>query len=191
MSRISIIAPGIWHADEVTRALVELGHTVEIVGAARRHRVVKPVLRGVRAFAGKAPIFAAPIHMGIGAAARLIDTRQTDLAICWSSFAFASLVQRDIPVVVVRGSTHICTQRERLDDGPRWRRPSLQMVALEEAGRNGVRKADGIDAAAVDGALRSLDVDDDADDFKLVGCQRRQIGEGEDLLGVGHLRDGL
>jgi glycosyltransferase involved in cell wall biosynthesis len=133
VSRISIIAPGIWHADEVAYALVDLGHAVEIVGAARRHRVVKPILRGVRAFAGKVPAFAAPIHMSIGAAARLVDTRQTDLAICWSSFALASLIQRDIPVVVVRGSTHIGTQRERLDGGPRWRRPSLQMVALEEA----------------------------------------------------------
>ena len=65
------------------------------------------------------------------------------------------------------------------------------LVALEEAGRDGVGKADGIDAAAVDGALRSLDVDDDADDFELVGGQRGQVGEGEHLLGVGHLRDGL
>ena len=44
----------------------------------------------------------------------------------------------------------------------------LVLVALEEAGGDGVGKSERVDAAAVDGALGAFDVDDDADDFEFV-----------------------
>ena len=65
----------------------------------------------------------------------------------------------------------------------------LALIALKEAGRDGVREAKRVDAAAVDGAFHALGVDDDADDFKLVVREGRQVGERERLLGVGHLRN--
>ena len=72
----------------------------------------------------------------------------------------------------------------------------LVLIAFEEARGDGIGKAERVDATAIDGALRALDVDDDTDDFELVSCggrrhERGQVGEGEDLFGVGHLRDGF
>ncbi len=78
-----------------------------------------------------------------------------------------------------------CFIRERSDgfEGVDGFFRGLVLVALEEAGRDGVGEAEGVDAAAVDGALHALDVDDDADDFECVRIGRRgergQVGEGE------------
>jgi hypothetical protein len=62
----------------------------------------------------------------------------------------------------------------------------LALVAIKELRRDGVREADGRDAAGVHGALGTLGVDDDADDLDLFGS----VEVFEDELGVGHLRDG-
>ena len=66
------------------------------------------------------------------------------------------------------------------------------LITLKKAGRDGIGKAERVDGVAVDGALDAFDVDDDADDLKVVWwSERGEVGEREHLLGVGHLRDGF
>ena len=60
------------------------------------------------------------------------------------------------------------------------------LIAAEELRRNGVRKSEGADGTGADGALGAFAIDDDADDLNV----RRRFEQFENLLGVGHLRNG-
>jgi glycosyltransferase involved in cell wall biosynthesis len=131
--RVSIIAPGLWHAPEVADALRGLGHSIEIVGAGLRHKMLDKPLRLIAGAAGRVPACAPPVHAGLGALAHLVEPKGADLVICWSSFALASEIRSKAPLVLVRGSHHIRTQRALLAGGPRRARPARLMVRLEEA----------------------------------------------------------
>ena len=65
-------------------------------------------------------------------------------------------------------------------------------VGAAEIGGDGIRVADGGDALGADGALETLFIDDDADDFGKVCFVRQGVDEtGHDFFAVGHLGDVL
>jgi glycosyltransferase involved in cell wall biosynthesis len=93
----------------------------------RRATLLRQMLR-----AGSVSRWSAPVAnalFGVSAVARL---REAELMVCWSSFALAALrLLPDIPAIVVRGSSHIRTQRAAL--AGLGCGPSGLTVALEEA----------------------------------------------------------
>jgi glycosyltransferase involved in cell wall biosynthesis len=131
--RIGIVVGGTWHAPSLAAALRELGHRTEVVSVAqgydgrRRATVLRQMLRVGSLSRCSAPV--ANAIFGVSAVARV---REAELIVCWSSFALAALrLLPDIPSIVVRGNSHVRTQRSLLAGFGCG--PSRLTVALEEA----------------------------------------------------------
>jgi glycosyltransferase involved in cell wall biosynthesis len=127
-----IVAPGLWHAPDLARGLQQLGHRVRIVGMSQDRPTTRLLTRATLRVAGRWPLTAPAITAPLGMTARLNVRSSPDAVFAWSSFALASEVRRQAPVVVVRGSTHIRTQRHLLAAAPPRSRPSPMTVRLEE-----------------------------------------------------------
>jgi glycosyltransferase involved in cell wall biosynthesis len=131
--RIGIVVGGTWHAPSLAHALLELGHQAEVVSVAHgydgrpRASMLRQMLRVGSLSRSSAPV--ANAIFGLSAVARV---REAELIVGWSSFALAALrLLPDIPAIVVRGNSHVRTQRSVLSGVGCG--PSRLTVALEEA----------------------------------------------------------
>ncbi len=106
---------------------------MRVVGLPSDRRAPQTPLRIALHLSGRFPSIAAPITATLGVTARLATNDSVDALFAWSSYALASEIARRTRVVVVRGSTHIRTQRALLADAPRSGRPSRLTQRLEEA----------------------------------------------------------
>ena len=132
MGSFVVFAPRLWHGPDLALGLSQLGHQVRVVGLSPKQSASQKPLRVALHMAGRLPSIAAPITAALGISARLVSSDSVDGLFAWSSYALASEIARRTPVVVVRGSTHIRTQRDLLAKAPRSSRPSLFTQHLEE-----------------------------------------------------------
>lgn len=120
--RIAIISGGVWHEADLATGLQLAGHSVVVIN--------RPSVASTRPLLGKFSTFLLRLANRFPALTpasrllyflickRLLIDFKPDLLIIWSSFALEWMNYTTKPVILIRGSNHILTQKSKLSTLP-------------------------------------------------------------------------